>query len=947
MNPMSERLIPLNKPLPLAEQVAEQLLARAEGNPPDLSRTQVWVPTSGASRRIRHALAKVAERKGSGVLSPSFLQPMSALLPKTPTASRTDREVAWGLALEAAKASPPEGFDDLFPRPEVLEGDQALLGTAALLCDLCDLLAEACLNPSSEKVREVCSEDGDRWSALGSLYLSYKGVMEAHGLTDPNEARATVMSAPVKDLERVVIACIPDLPSAAALRAHELEKQGVRVEVLVWAPESMIPDCDGWGRPLPEVWENALIPLDGSQIMPAKDPADEAAKAIDYLAGAGGSHAVILGDASLAASFQAAILEREGWPFLPEGLPLGHTEPAIVLSEWINLRREPRLRTLRRLLECPGFAGWVCRTAGISQWLALEACDHLAMRPLVESLDQAKAFLDAERPEDPEERPVAKEERIRREGAARSLLQAVIPALDIVDPKDLPELVWPDESRDAGSLGDVLESCTQVRDSSLLAGWKTASDAALLRSLARKRVFGSSSEGDTELSGLLEAPWSEAARMTLCGCAEGMIPTAVDAHPFLPDAQRRQLGIADNASRRARDAYLMACLSRVRSRENFRCSFAKFGADGTPSIPSGLLLRCPRKNLPERVTKLFAKPAASSSRPGRSAEWLWDLPSPSTNPEKNEGAPAKISPTDFSVYLACPFRYYLRKRLWVDAFDPGVREMDALQFGDMIHRVLERFGKEHPGQGSEHKIRNLVHDFLKEEIFRRFGPDPSPVIKVQAEAARVRLSSFARVQAEQYAGGWRIEQVERKIPAEDPLALTIGPLKLSSKIDRIDRRGGIIRVIDYKTQGGDVKSPAKTHFAPASSGWLKEASVKVAGKKGLMEKCWKELQLPLYRRIAEALYPGTEVRTAYFILAADPSESRVEEFDLNDEQMNSADGCARAVAEMVANGVFWPPRRHSGTWVDPFEAFFINGNPEKCFTAETIARLTGKGEAAA
>ena len=84
---MSLPLVFLKKKNSLAEQVAEHLLSDAAGNPPDLSRTQVWVPTSGASRRIRHALAKVAERGGSGVLSPSFLQPMAALLPKTATAT--------------------------------------------------------------------------------------------------------------------------------------------------------------------------------------------------------------------------------------------------------------------------------------------------------------------------------------------------------------------------------------------------------------------------------------------------------------------------------------------------------------------------------------------------------------------------------------------------------------------------------------------------------------------------------------------------------------------------------------------------------------------------------------------------------------------------------------------------------------------------------------------
>ena len=34
-------------------------------------------------------------------------------------------------------------MEHLFPKGEVLEGEQALLGTAGMMCDLCDLLAEA------------------------------------------------------------------------------------------------------------------------------------------------------------------------------------------------------------------------------------------------------------------------------------------------------------------------------------------------------------------------------------------------------------------------------------------------------------------------------------------------------------------------------------------------------------------------------------------------------------------------------------------------------------------------------------------------------------------------------------------------------------------------------------------------------------------------------------
>ena len=97
------KLLFLDRPQSLAEQVAEALLEGVAPGPFDLSQTEVWVPTSGAARRIRHALAKISAARGGGVISPKFSSPMAALLTRQSSggaiASRTDREAAWGLSL--------------------------------------------------------------------------------------------------------------------------------------------------------------------------------------------------------------------------------------------------------------------------------------------------------------------------------------------------------------------------------------------------------------------------------------------------------------------------------------------------------------------------------------------------------------------------------------------------------------------------------------------------------------------------------------------------------------------------------------------------------------------------------------------------------------------------------------------------------------------------------
>jgi len=60
------KVIFLDQPGSLAEQVAGVLLEGLEGHPYDLTSTEVWVPTAGAARRIRHKLAELSAKRAPG-----------------------------------------------------------------------------------------------------------------------------------------------------------------------------------------------------------------------------------------------------------------------------------------------------------------------------------------------------------------------------------------------------------------------------------------------------------------------------------------------------------------------------------------------------------------------------------------------------------------------------------------------------------------------------------------------------------------------------------------------------------------------------------------------------------------------------------------------------------------------------------------------------------------
>jgi hypothetical protein len=346
----------------LAGQVAGILWECASGLPRDLGGTQVWVPTAGAARRIRFALAELAARSGTGVLPPVFVQPMQALVPPAGpvrVATRSEQEAAWAQVL---RETPAEACEALFPRPEVLAGAHGLLAAAGLLCDLCDLLAEAGLDPRSPDLARVCAEDEDRWEQLAALYSSYVRLL-GRFCADPNVLRLDQLRDPTipSGLERLVIACVPDMPQAAARFASGLAGKGIEVRVLVWKPGALGGGFDAWGRPLPEDWEACEIPVAPGQITVAGSPEREAALALDFLGGAARprDYSLVLADPALAPVFGPEILRRGCRPFQPEGEPLAATEAAAVALGWMEWAAGRSLRVLRRLLEArilPG--GW-------------------------------------------------------------------------------------------------------------------------------------------------------------------------------------------------------------------------------------------------------------------------------------------------------------------------------------------------------------------------------------------------------------------------------------------------------------------------------------------------------------------------------------------------------------------------------------------------------------
>jgi ATP-dependent helicase/nuclease subunit B len=660
------------------------------------------------------------------------------------------------------------------------------------------------------------------------------------------------------------------------------------------------------------------------------NPEAEAAAVASLLREKKNGAGIVVADSGLLPELESAAGDCGVNAFSPGGRPLSLSEAGRVTLLWMDWRAGGSFFTLRHLLELPSFQAWLCARAvsfGTHREL-LHIVEFLTVTCLATNLSSASLLL---------------REKVtgfhREEMELRKRARELVDELENISQLDVDGLLgelYPDAGAD-DPVSAILNLLVQLRASGLLeaaADKEEMTRRLLRRALAREKTHAPAPPDAVVLHGWLEAPWLEVQDLHIAGCQDAVLPGIKRGHAFLPDVARAELQLATQATRRARDAYLLQALCSSRAGPEFRCSFSQKGADGSPALPSSLLLRCEPDALPQRVKNLFAA-AAGPVRPRRRTNWKWELPA-----DWHKGAPKKISPTDFSQYLRCPVRFYFSRVLGAEAFDPEAREMDARQFGTLVHDALEHFAIHDPDLEFEKDIADCLLDTLEQRARRMFGSGPGGAVLVQLEAIRVRLRSFARLQARERAEGWRILAAERKLSSDEEQPFCINGLPLSAKIDRIDRHeDGTLRILDYKTTA-KPKKPVETHFAPAGrSSHVRAAQVCVEGK----EKTWADLQLPLYRLIAGRWYPECErIEVAYVVLPADPAHTALVGLPLDAGLLASAVECADEVAGHVKRGHFWPPQPWPAGWEDPLGPLLVNGRPEDCFGAETISFLKGE-----
>ncbi len=909
--------------------VVERLMAGYRGGELDLSQTLFVVPTAEAGRRLREALAFATGALGGGAVVPHVWVPERLLLTEADRAlagSRFQSWMAWTRVLGELKAGEAVA---LFGAQRPANDWRWALATAELMMELASTLGAGGLSFASLLASGQVAGDAARWADLASLEACYLALLEKEGVRDVSELKSARAASPwlPEGVVRVWVLAAPDMvPLVSRWLAAAAERWEVRVAVL--APERLAVGFDESGRPLPGFWEDAaglgaVVRLEEVQVvMDSAGQASAVAEAVAELA-LRGQTAVGVCDAEVSGAVLERLVAEGVRVFEPGGVGVKAAGLWHVVGCFHEVLRRESWRAFAALLRVDEVRLALVGSAGTAR--LVQEADDFAAEHMPVTLGHARDLL-------------------AEAGALRSALDAVwdwrchAAEADNAEAMVRQLLLWiygersfaPTSPLDRLNLDlaeTLIETAAEVdaEVERFLGGKEMAERLGLILDIvADKHLAEPRGEVDLVLQGWLELLWEQAPCLVVAGLNEESVPGILISHPFLPDGLREKLGLPCQASRYARDAYLLHALSAQRGAGQLRLICGQWSERGDALRPSRLLMRCADEELAARVAHLFPREEEKKAllEPPRSL--TWKLRPPTVAARKLE----TISPSRLALYLKCPFGYYLEKELgWGRAVDAGKREMDAMEFGNLIHYAVERMAKDEVMRRSERagELADYLEAIVEERARELWGAPLPMLLRLQVEGARQRLRAVADSEVASRQDGWQIMDAEVALgEPDDGAALVLAGARLRGKIDRVESRdlGGKsqLRILDFKT-GDSASKPMQAHLANVSArARLREEDewMRVEDRDGKTWHQWTNLQLPLYAAAMNARGLGVP-EVGYFCVPKAVQEVGVVMWPEFDEWwLEQAQRMAEEVVNRINQAHFWPPRDQERAGDAPF-----------------------------
>jgi RecB family exonuclease len=329
-----------------------------------------------------------------------------------------------------------------------------------------------------------------------------------------------------------------------------------------------------------------------------------------------------------------------------------------------------------------------------------------------------------------------------------------------------------------------------------------------------------------QVMGMLETRLLDFTDIIMISVNEGLLPRGKHQTTFIPDEVRSQFGMQRYSERTAVFAYhFYRLMQRV---ENawliYNTEGDELGGGEKSRFISQMVYEIPKINPGIKINEHTLSVVPGNTNTGE----ISITKSPEIFDRLRQIAERGISPTALAMYMKCKLQFYFSQVLKISEPDQVSETIDAAMLGEIVHDALHKtyLAKKSTIITSETLLAMLpmaIHQ-VHEAFALKFNSDELStgknllIVKV-AENMVKRFLLAEKKYLEQNGGSIEIvmleENLESVIEIADKLNGEVYKVKLHGKADRIDRVGGVTRIIDYKTgkvENKDLKIDLISNF---------------------------------------------------------------------------------------------------------------------------------------
>ncbi len=319
-----------------------------------------------------------------------------------------------------------------------------------------------------------------------------------------------------------------------------------------------------------------------------------------------------------------------------------------------------------------------------------------------------------------------------------------------------------------------------------------------------------------QVMGMLETRLLDFTDVIMISVNEGLLPRGKHQSTFIPDEVRTHFGMQRYTERTAVFAYhFYRLMQRV---ENawliYNTEGDELGGGEKSRFISQLMYELPSINSKLKITE-----QTISVVPGNTNADEISVPkTPPVVERLRYLAERGLSPTALAMYMKCKLQFYFSQVLRISEPDQVSETIDAATLGEIVHEALQRT---YEARKDNLITPDILIAMLPEAIVQvqaafasKFNTQELTtgknllIVKV-AESMVKRFLLVEKKHLEQSGAKIEILMLEENLDSDieiaDPKTGELYKVKLHGKADRIDKVGGVIRIIDYKTGKVEVK----------------------------------------------------------------------------------------------------------------------------------------------